>query len=320
VKRWRQIFERVNPSVVVCDFSPTTVLAAAGRIPVVHIGSGFATPPAGKPFLHLSPSSRSGAKDREARVFDVIQQVSGSLGVPSLNSVSDLLGFAENFSCTLPELDPYRTVRPEPAIGPMQSLPAPSPIPDEKFLFGYLDGDAPGLPRILSNLVKAKVPAGIFVRGSTLEHEELVRSTTVTIYPEPQALGEVLRSASGFLHHGGLGSTETALAIGRPQFFLPKHLEQVLTVNAVVKSGCGANLAGKNFDLGEAIQEAMKKETYQSSTLRMAEHLAKRRPFGVIQKVVNAAVRHMGELSDKQTQESSPYQALDSSMAQVVKP
>ncbi len=318
VMSWRQIFDRVKPSIVVCDFSPTTVLAAAGRIPVVHIGSGFATPPVGKSFLHLSPSSRSSAKDREARVFDAIQQVSGALGVPSLNSVSDLLGFAENFSCTLPELDPYQTVRSEPAIGPMQPLPAPSPVPDKNFLFGYLDGDAPGLPRILNSLVKAKVPAGIFIRGSILEYEELVRDTTVTIYQEPQSLGEVLRSATGFLHHGGLGSTETALAIGRPQFFLPKHLEQVLTVDAVVKSGCGANLAGKNFDLGEAIQEAMEKETYQSSTLRMAEHLAKRRPFGVVQRVVNATVSHMGEHIDKQPQESSIHQAIDSSMAQVV--
>lgn len=77
VSRWRELLDLEKPSLVVCDHSPTLILAAAGRVPVVNIGSGFATPPPGRPFLTLFPASARGAKEREAAVLRAINEVHG---------------------------------------------------------------------------------------------------------------------------------------------------------------------------------------------------------------------------------------------------
>jgi hypothetical protein len=60
VSRWRELLQSVAPVLVVGDHSPTLVLAAAGRVPVVHISSGFATPPVGRSFLALHPRVAGG--------------------------------------------------------------------------------------------------------------------------------------------------------------------------------------------------------------------------------------------------------------------
>ena len=39
------------------------------------------------------------------------------------------------------------------------------------------------------------------------------------------------------IHHGGIGTTELALAVGRPQLLLPRHLEQNLTGRALKDIG-----------------------------------------------------------------------------------
>jgi rhamnosyltransferase subunit B len=43
VSEWRELLQSLAPVLVVADHSPPVVLAAAGRVPVVHIGSGFTT-------------------------------------------------------------------------------------------------------------------------------------------------------------------------------------------------------------------------------------------------------------------------------------
>ncbi len=57
VKAWRQIFQAFNPACIICDHSPTAILAASAGWPAIHIGSGFATPPAGKSFLTLNAAA-----------------------------------------------------------------------------------------------------------------------------------------------------------------------------------------------------------------------------------------------------------------------
>jgi hypothetical protein len=43
---WDRLIEQVRPDLIICDYSPTLCLAAAGALPVFELGSGFAVPPA----------------------------------------------------------------------------------------------------------------------------------------------------------------------------------------------------------------------------------------------------------------------------------
>jgi hypothetical protein len=292
VSQWRELFRLFDPALVVCDHSPTVVLAAAERIPVVHIGSGFATPPAGRSFLGLSPSSAVGAKEREAQVLQAIQEVHQRFDTPRVNRVCDLLGLAENVTCCLPELDPYKSVRLEPASGPIHKLPAPQAVSEPEFVFGYLNGDDPHTARIVESLVMAGVPSGVYVRQCPPEWEQLVAGIVVTLYTAPQKMPEALANASAVVHHGGLSTTETALVLGRPQFLFPRNLEQLLTANAVEKLGCGVNLA-THGNPGDAIRRALARGTYQKASAQVAARIAARPAVNVVAQVVASCTRHL---------------------------
>jgi hypothetical protein len=48
-RAWDDLLDGWRPDLVVGDFAPVLALAARGRLPVVHVGSGYTVPPAGEP-------------------------------------------------------------------------------------------------------------------------------------------------------------------------------------------------------------------------------------------------------------------------------
>jgi rhamnosyltransferase subunit B len=295
VGAWRKILDDVQPSLLLCDHSPGAILAAAGRVPIVNIGTGFSTPPVGQAFFPLFPPALAGAAEREAQVLAAIHDVQTHFGGPSPKTVSGLLGFAENFTCCLPELDPYRSVRPEPALGPVQTLPAfhaqtPSAVP---FIFGYLNRQDHRIADVLRSLVRSRISCGIYIRHRRPEWEQLVAGSTVRLYDEPQSLPTILPTATAVLHHGGLATAETALAAGRPQFLLPFHLEQLLTSDAVQRAGCGLNLSRHPGDVGAQIRAALADGTMAVSAAVMARQIAARPQADAKARIVAACRRHL---------------------------
>lgn len=296
VRLWQNLYKQVGPALILCDHSPTAVLAAGGRIPVVHIGSGFAVPPVGLPFRVLHAPTAPGIREREAQVLETIRGTQAALGGTGLESVAQLLGFAENFACCLPEVDPYRSVRPTPAIGPVHCLPKPQPVVEGgEFLFGYLTGQDARVPVVLETLAKAKVRAGIYVRHPTEECYAAVEGegSTVTIYDSQQPQNEAMAKAVAILHHGGVATTEAALAMGRPQFIFPRHLEQILTADAIAELGCGLNLRREKQDPGSAISRAIKRRTFDRKVSAVAVRIDERTSRDVCAEVVAGCLRHL---------------------------
>jgi hypothetical protein len=289
---WHGLFDDIRPDLLVCDHSPTAVLAAAGRVPTVHVGSGFANPPIGKPLIALNPGNKTEARERENMVMDAIRAVQDSFGVRPPETVSSLFESAEIFACCLPELDPYRSVRDPPAVGPLHALPGFAPVRGKPFLFGYLNsGDPRALP-LAKGLAKAKVQSGLYVRGAPGELAETLRGSSVTLFERPQNLPEALKSASAVLHHGGLSTTETALAAGRPQFLLPRNLEQDLTAKAVEAMGCGVNLNNHGADYAKLIRRLQRDNPFAARSKIMAEKVAGR-GGNPTETVVSACLRHL---------------------------
>lgn len=289
VRAWMRLFERFKPDLIVCDHSPTVVLAAGGTIPVVHVGSGFATPPPRHRFVVLHEASARGAKERQAEVLASIRSVQRGLGRPPLENLTDLFASAaHHVACCLPELDPYRSARREPALGPLKALPAPMEMPDEPFVFGYLSANDVRTLGILEGLVAANVSAGFYVRDGNLD--DLRRATAgsrVTLYDEPQPMTAALEKATAVVHHAGLSTAEQALAAGRPQFLVPRYLEQALTAEAVAKLGCGVNLSGHRGDLGAVVARAVKARTYEPKAQAVAQRIGERSGMGARDAVVS---------------------------------
>lgn len=270
---WRGLFEDVRPDLIVCDHSPTVILAAAGRIPVVHFGTGFTIPPQGQPYLPLMPRGIQGAAQRERIVLQSIQEACRRLEAPVPDSTYNILTWAENIPCCLPEIDPYRMVRKTLACGPVEKLPPPcSGIPSET-IFGYLSNKEERLPEILKSLADSGLKCDIFVRGGIGPYERLVRNSRLRLLDEPRDLRVALLEAGGIMHHGGAATTQVALAMGRPQFLLPRHAEQALTAGAIEGLKCGMNLR-RSSDVGAAIKRALQQQAHTVECTNMANEIA----------------------------------------------
>jgi rhamnosyltransferase subunit B len=286
VHRWRALIDDLQPALIVCDHSPTVLLAGAGRVPVIHVASGFASPPAGVPFVTLFPPSLPGAPEREAAVLASLQQVSAELGLKPFTHPSDIFGLGECFACCLPELDPYRRVRNPPAAGPVHTLPKPCGDGGREFVFGYLAGDEPRVLPVLQSLAAAKVPCSLFVRNAPLEWEEQFGGTSLRFFDVPQQLPEVLAVSSAVLHHGGITTSETALAMGRPQLLLPRYLEQGLTADQIQAAGCGLNLRRQKGDLGTVVAQAIRHEALHHRTAAKAAEIGARPSEKVAERIL----------------------------------
>jgi rhamnosyltransferase subunit B len=295
VQAWQRLIADVAPSLIVCDHCPTLILAAGGGVPIVHVGTGFTCPPHDKPFLPLSDHAKPGATARGAEVLRNIQSVCRSLGRPELNATHELFRAALNLPCCLPELDPYRTTRASPSLSPFESLPPPSPIPANDALFGYLTAEFDPLPELLASFVQAKLRGKIYIRGATPLHREILAGSDLSFLDRPQPLQEALAAAAVIIHHGGITTTQTALAIGRPQFLFPRHLEQQLTARAVERLGCGLNLRTVE-NPGSTIAAAIAAASLRDPVATFARRLSER-PDSARTRVLDAALRTLSSAS-----------------------
>ena len=239
LRAWRDLARLVSPVLAVGDFSPTLALALRGsRIPVMLVGSGFALPPASAgSFPEVNPEGHAIADP--ARLAASMRKASGAGAgaTPAAMVSGDWQG-----ACTWPLLDPYRALRVPPAIGPLGGAEAAGRAPGARGWFAYLSAEAPIAPAALDALAAMPVRGGIFLRDGSASQRARLAAAGHEVHARPPVLADCLRRARLAIHHGGVGTSETALAIGVPQLVLPRHLEQRLTGEALAAAGVGGIL------------------------------------------------------------------------------
>jgi hypothetical protein len=222
-------------------------------------------------------------------MLEVVREVQRRRGRPAPDTLPALFAAKARFICTLPELDPYRAQRREPVHGPFQEPPKPLPLPTKPRLFAYIAADYPRLKQALPGLAAIKLPKSIFVRAAPRALKAQLAQGGFHVFDQPAPLPEVLKEASLILHHGGIGTTEAALGIGRPQVLLPRHLEQNLTAKALGELGVGVAVAGDYPP--EAVERAVRKVSSDPAFGKRAQafgkELERRGPFDNVAKIVS---------------------------------
>jgi len=280
VNNWQALLQNTGAKLAICDFSPGLTLAAYGVVPAFQVGAGFAVPPAdGHSFPQLD-SAASPAADPE-RLLAVIRIVQERRGLPSPETLPRLFASVGRFVRTVPEIDPYRELRCQEMVGPLRPLPEPRPMPPEPAFFAYLKADYPGIAYLLTDLARSGLRGTVYLGGA--DGPARVRWQSVPglqFLEEPPDLSQVLPPVSAVLHHGGAGVTQAALAVGRPQVLLPRHLEQELTGRALERLGVGLSLTGAltpSRILGVLANAAVDSDR-QKTALCLAEEFDRRRP------------------------------------------
>jgi UDP:flavonoid glycosyltransferase YjiC (YdhE family) len=236
LRAWRDLARLVRPVLAIGDFSPTLALALRGSgVPVMLVGSGFALPPAQDGFFPEVNAEGRAIADRE----HLAASMRRASGAPRDATPAALVAGDWQGACTWPLLDPYRASRARPAIGPLGPTQAAGPDPGARGWFAYLSAEAPMAPAAIAALEAMPVRGGVFLRDGSASQRARLAAAGHEVHATPPDLAARLRRARLAIHHGGIGTAETALAIGVPQLVLPRHLEQRLTGEALSAAGIG---------------------------------------------------------------------------------
>lgn len=286
VRAWRDLAALVAPCLAIGDFAPTLALAlAGGATRVLLVGSGFSLPPAGAAtFPVINPAGTALADPVRLRAA-MAEIAAADAPLPRR------IGGDAQAPCTWPLLDPYRHLRQQPALGPIGRSPAPRPRPARDGWFAYLAADAAMTPPTLAALAAAPGPGRIYLRGGT----DMARATLAAaghhIHAHPPPLADELAAAALVIHHGGIATAETALAMGVPQLVLSRHLEQHLNGRALEAARVGRALRGPldAARIGAAITVLRSDEAIAARAARIAAALDRR--SGALERVMALAHR-----------------------------
>lgn len=265
LKAWDGLLDLCKPDLMIADHSPTAILAARGRLPILHVGTGFTMPPAG---IARFPALMTGRSPPTAQV-QILETVNQLLDerrqepIPNLPAILDT-GARAVFS--LPQFDPYRGLRSERLLGSYHGNLAPMPQPEMPHIFLYAGGAPDRLDEIAQALSRCNVGVSAYLGPLQGSAAAFLKSRGVHVHTQLPDMKEVLRNSSVIVSHGGSGLANAALAAGRPQIIMPIHAESSITASRVLEMDVGLAL---EKDWGKTLAEAVETVT---QVRRFREH------------------------------------------------
>lgn len=279
VGAWDGLLHATAPDLVVTDYAPTANLALfGGNVPWVVVGDGFTLPP--HDTERFLPFRRARPAFEEEQLLAVVARVQARRHRPVPGRLPQLFEGSARFVVTLPELDPWLKARKVPPIGPVDPPPRPvDTVPTDAY-FAYLSASYEPTFRVLEGLLASGAKGSVFLRDATQAQREEWRQRGLLVWDSPRPLRDAAQNAAVIVHHGGVGTAEQALGLGRPQLLVPRHFEQ--TANATSLGGLGVAVAlrsGGQFTaehVGQALALAMRPGEMQARARVRAEALAAR--------------------------------------------
>jgi UDP:flavonoid glycosyltransferase YjiC (YdhE family) len=122
------------------------------------------------------------------------------------------------------------------------------------------------------------IVAEAFVRDADARLNESLRRGGIAVHETPPSMQFMLQRHHLVIHHGGIGTAQTALALGRPQLLVPRHFEQTLTAHRLVQLGVGAAIPqrARMAEIRAAIDGIMRSPELPRRSRATAEEIAGR--------------------------------------------
>lgn len=276
---WENIFDLVEPDLVIAEASPAARLAAPEGVPVVITGNGFYAPPVA---LKSYPPLRSGAASSfgEGRVLDIVNTVQRRRGRAELARLPQLGQCDYRAVFTLPQLDPYSSVRTEPVLGHYIEGLEPTPPPEKPSIFYYGTTSAADTEAISTALMEVGVPVSCYIRGRQTAAAQFFRLQGATVYDSPPDLRHVIGASSLVVSHGTGGLTHAAMMVGRPHLMIPGAFEPLLNARRAQALGVGKMIDLTKIDteienttLKDSILEALSSDDLAETAFAHARYI-----------------------------------------------
>lgn len=281
-KAWRNLFDLLQPDLLIMDHSPTALLAARTlNLPCTTFGVGFCLPPKLSPLPSLRPWLNTPEKqfvETEARVLKHINRVLVAFSCEPLTALHELFDVTEDFLCTLPELDPYERKDVD-YLGPHFNIRAVEPIwpeGNEPKIFAYLNTGYTDLGNLLQQLNKLPYRCLVHVFGLSAQVLDQFRSAKLKFAPEPIDVFLAAEQADLYIGHAGNNTSAAMLLSGCPQLLLPCHLEQLLIARSLTELGTAVftHAEGIQPDYGNLIKQVLSEKSYRENAQRLAKSYA----------------------------------------------
>jgi len=307
VRFWRGLFNATSPDVVVLDYSPTALLALQGTgVPVLQVGTGFASPPAVSPLPDLR-AWQNHYPDRiratENRVLSTLNAQLERQQQPALHCVGELFGRVDaNVLATFPELDHY----PEHprgeywgTWGDASGVEMDWPEGDSPRVFAYLKPYR-GLHQLLDALARRSLRCLVHVgglndgsRGGSIDARRW-QATSVRVSAEPLDIANLVKDCDLGIINAGHASTATLLLAGVPLLQLPIQIEQYHNAEATQRLGAGLHVElGDLAGFCDALDELLGKQKYRGAAInfarRHADHDSEARVGELVEKIIGLA-------------------------------
>jgi hypothetical protein len=281
VSAWRNLFDLIEPDLIIFDHSPAALLAARG-FPAkrILIGSGFCNPPDTCP---LSKIRRKVSVEQEARALPdeerILQRVNAILRFWSereLLRLGELYGeIDECFLTTFEELDHYPGRTAATYWGPINGSGGKSPewpAGDGKRVFAYLKF-FPTLTDLLEALNKKAYPTLIYPHGIDIKIQKQYQSSTLRFVNERLNMAEVGQQCDLAILNAGHGTTCDILLAGKPILALPLNAEQQLMAENIERLGAGEMVSARLTDrarMESVLEQLLTDSRYTEAAQRFA--------------------------------------------------
>ena len=247
IEAWRNLFELIDPDLMVFDYSPTAMLASRDmKAARIAIGTGFHLPPDIKP-IPAFMSKRGDKRGQnellkfENKVLGTINEALALNGLKPLSCFSELLDADKKILRTFAEMDHYGRREDATYVGVLKSPPGEIPEwpPfDGPKIFAYLK-PFKTLPKLFETLNRKRYPTLVYGDKIPQKMMRNAASETLKFVDKPQDMGTIGQQADAVICNAGHGTTTEMLLSGVPLLLLPLYAEQLMVAQNVERLGAG---------------------------------------------------------------------------------
>ena len=294
---WRNLLTTIRPDVIVCDHSPSALLASyAHPMRRVLLGTGFFCPLDGTPMQNLRPWNKCAPEELligESRALANANMLLKQWGAQPLDRLSQLYAQSDdNLLVTFAELDHYGA-RPGATYyggGTRVSGGAPVAWPDKpgKRVFAYLK-DFTTIGSVLELLADLRLPTVVVCDGINPQVQRRYAGSTVKCSNQRFNIEQAAKECDLAILNGNHGTTIAMLMRGKPGLHLPLHLEQTLFSQAVQRMGAGLMASPRKVgEIAFRLAELLNMPRFTEAAQMFAQRY---RDFDEKQQVIRLAAR-----------------------------
>ncbi|KRA56054.1 glycosyltransferase [Devosia sp. Root635] len=269
---WMHTIRARCSGLVVAEFAPCAMLAArALGVPVISIGQGHSTPPAG---MAQFPAPAEGhiLVHAEADLVGVVNRAGARFGLAALQYFSDIYRCDAQMPRTIAALDPYASWRSNPDYLPPMGLDCPTAGSGDEVMVYFSTTEA-SEPVILDAIAGVDLPMRVVMPGIGPDFAARLAARGVAVERTPLSHQAIAERSRMMVHAGQHGITCLGLALGLPQVALPCQSEQSANAACVEAMGTLVSFDQPRRDAA-AITGAIRRVYADTHMARHARELA----------------------------------------------